>query len=153
VLNQAYTSHTIIFVASETFSLLPFHQYFILIKNQQIPALLYTSIGISICNNVHHHRFDFAKSFVKPKLLLSPRSHQLNNMASAPSAPGDFDNLNDTAMFQIRSSVEFYFKSIHENMPAFYLPKEIVDSMGPGRLARVAHNYAYVLRLNLTIIS
>ncbi|KFY33383.1 hypothetical protein V494_07672 [Pseudogymnoascus sp. VKM F-4513 (FW-928)] len=72
-------------------------------------------------------------------------------MASTTSAPGDFDNLNDTAMFQIRSSVEFYFKSIHENMPTFYLPKEIVDSMGPGRLARVAHNYANEIRADVSI--
>lgn len=76
-------------------------------------------------------------------LLLSFRNNlEHNNMASTPPAPSDFDNLNDAAMFQIRSSVEFYFKSIHENMPAFYLPKEIVDSMGAERLARVAHNYA-----------
>ncbi|KFY86184.1 hypothetical protein V500_07816 [Pseudogymnoascus sp. VKM F-4518 (FW-2643)] len=75
-------------------------------------------------------------------------------MASTPSTtstPGDFDNLNDAAMFQIRSSVEFYFKSIHENMPAFYLPKEIVDSMGPGRVARVAHNYANEIRTDVSI--
>ncbi|KFZ06173.1 hypothetical protein V501_07671 [Pseudogymnoascus sp. VKM F-4519 (FW-2642)] len=69
-----------------------------------------------------------------------------------PSAPDDFDNLNDAAMFQIRSSVEFYFKSIHENMPAFFLPKEIVDSMGAGRLARVAHNYANEIRTDVSIV-
>ncbi|KFX95739.1 hypothetical protein O988_05665 [Pseudogymnoascus sp. VKM F-3808] len=72
-------------------------------------------------------------------------------MASTPPAPSDFDNLNDAAMFQIRSSVEFYFKSIHENMPAFYLPKEIVDSMGAERLARVAHNYANEIQTDVTI--
>ncbi|KFY24209.1 hypothetical protein V493_05378 [Pseudogymnoascus sp. VKM F-4281 (FW-2241)] len=72
-------------------------------------------------------------------------------MASTISAPGDLDSLNDVAMFQIRSSVEFYYKSIHENMPAFYLPKEIVDSMGAGRLARVANNYANEVRTDVSI--
>lgn len=86
--------------------------------------------------------FQSCEVFVKPKLLLSPSSHKNNNMASTPLEPGDFNNLNDTAVFQIRSSVEFYFKSIHENMPAFYLPKEIAQSMGVARLAKVAHNYA-----------
>nr|AIG95717.1 MAT1-1-3 [Pseudogymnoascus sp. 23342-1-I1] len=36
-------------------------------------------------------------------------------------------------------------------MPAFYLPKEIVDSMGLERLARVAHNYANEIQTDVTI--